>query len=238
MVTTRTRPAEAVETAGPAPWEMLTICLPEELELTDGLLEELSDLNPHWKIERGHYGELVLTMASGGPSAVIEGEICGELWAWLKAGGGGLVLGASAGYNVIDPQGGAPMRNPDVSWISGAQLEPTGGAPPREGFWSLCPAFVVEVRSPSDTVAAQRRRMADWIRFGAQLGWLVDPQGRAVWVYRRGQEPERLERPARLTGESVMEGFAFDVDPIWTMLDRADEVAAATEAQAEPRPGT
>ena len=229
MATTRTRPAGAVEAAGPARWEMLTICLPEELELTDGLLEELSGLNPHWKIERGHYGELVLTMASGGPSAVIEGEICGEIWAWLKSGGGGLALGASAGYNVVDPEGGAPMRNPDVSWISEAQLEPTGGVPPREGFWNLCPAFVVEVRSPRDTVAAQRRRMADWIRFGAQLGWLVDPQGRALWIYRAGGEPEQLERPAAVSGEQVLEGFVFDFTPIWAMLDRADEAADQAE---------
>ena len=229
MVTTRTRPAGAVEAAGPAPWEMLTICLPDELELTDGLLEELSGLNPGWKIERGHYGELVLTMASGGASAVIGGKIGSRVWAWLESGGGGIALDASAGYNVIDPEGGAPMRNPDVSWISDQQLEATGGVPPREGFWNLCPTFVVEVRSPRDTVAAQRRRMADWIRFGAQLGWLVDPQGRALWIYRAGGEPEQLERPAAVSGEQVLEGFVFDFTPIWAMLDRADEAADQAE---------
>ena len=228
MVATRTRPAGAVEAAGPAPWEMLTICLPEELRLTDGLLEELSGLNPHWKIERGHDGELVLTKASGGPSGTIGSEIHGDVRSWAKPRGC-LAQESSAGYNVIDPLGGAPMRNPDVSLITAEQLEATGGVPPREGFWNLCPTFVVEVRSPRDTVATQRRRMADWIRFGAQLGWLVDPQGRALWIYRADGEPEQLERPAAVSGEQVLEGFVFDFTPIWTMLDRGDEAADHAE---------
>ena len=224
MVQTATRPVEAVaeQTSDePALWEMLTLRMPEELKLTDGLLEEIGDLNPEWKVERGHYGELVLTMASGGPSWWICSELCGEVRQWVNHVGGGLAAGPDAGFNVIDPEGGAPMRNPDVSWISAEQFEAMGGVLQLEGFWDVCPAFVVEVRSPTDSLAAQRRRMVDWTRFGAQLGWLVDVQGRAVWVYRPGEEPQRLQRPAVVSGESVLSGFTFDFTPAWEMLDRS-----------------
>lgn len=230
MAQTATKPVEAAPEPAveqpadrPAMWEMLTLHIPEGLKLTDGLLEQLGDLNPQWKVERGHYGELVLTMASGGPSWWICSELCGEVRHWANHGGGGLAAGPDAGFNVIDPQGGEPMRNPDISWISAEQFEAMGGALQLEGFWNVCPAFVVEVRSPRDSLAAQRRRMADWMRFGAQLGWLVDVQGRSVWVYRPGEEPERVERPAVVGGESVLEGFAFDFTPVWEMLDQAPE---------------
>ena len=224
---TATKPAEApAEQAEgqpeeqPAPWEMLTLRMPEELELTDGLLEQLGDLNPEWKVERGHYGELVLTMASGGPSWMICTELCAELHMWAKIAGG-VVGGADAGFNLIDPAGGEPMRNPDVIWISPEQFAAMGNVPPLQGFWNVCPAFVVEVRSPRDTLPAQRRRMVDWMRFGAQLGWLVDAQGRSVWIYRPNEEPQRLERPAELSGGPVLPGFTFEFAPIWAMLDQA-----------------
>ena len=204
-----------------APWEMLTLRMPEALKLTDGLLEQLGDLNPEWKVERGHYGELVLTMASGGPSWWICSELCGEVRAWASGGGGGLSAGPDAGFNVIDPDGGEPMRNPDVSWISAEQFAAMGGVLQMQGFWNVCPAFVVEVRSPRDTLPAQRRRMADWMRFGAQLGWLVDAQGHSVWIYRPNETPQRLVRPAELSGEPALEGFAFDFTPVWEMLDQA-----------------
>ena len=227
MAQTATKPVEAAPepaieqpTDQPAPWEMLTLRMPEELKLTDGLLEEIGDLNPEWKVERGHYGELVLTMASGGPSWMICTELCTDLRIWARVAGG-VVGGADAGFNVVDPEGGEPMRNPDVVWISAEQFAAMGDVPPLEGFWNVCPAFVVEVRSPRDSLAAQRRRMVDWMRFGTRLGWLVDVQGRAIWVYRPGEEPERVVRPAVVDGESVLEGFAFDFTAVWEMLDRS-----------------
>lgn len=234
MAQTATKPVEAapkpaVEQAAdrPAIWEMLTLRMPDGLKLTDGLLEQLGDLNPEWKVERGHYGELVLTMASGGPSWWICNRICLRVGNWADDVGGGLAAGPDTGFNVVDPDGGAPMRNPDVSWISAEQFEAMGGVLQLEGFWNICPAFVVEVRSPTDSLAAQRRRMADWMRFGAQLGWLVDVQGRAVWVYRPGTEPERLARPAVVSGESVLDGFAFDFTAVWEMLDRSASARTA-----------
>ena len=224
---TTVRPSEAAQEAEPAWWEMLTLRLPAQLVLNDALLEALSGLNPAWNIERGGCGELVLSMASGGPSGVICSELCGEIRAWAKAVGGGLALESSAGFNVIDPEGGAPMRSPDAAWVSPEQLEATGGLPPSSGFWNLCPWFAAEVRSPSDSLAAQQQRMVDWLRFGVRLGWLIDPQNRSVWLYRPDRDPERLERPALLSGEAVLPGFRFDCGPIWQMLDRIEAAAQA-----------
>ena len=228
MPRTLTRPTEAPATTQPEHWGVLALRLPEEWPLTDDLLEELGQLNPEWRLERGHYGELVVNMGSGGPSFWITTELLLALGVWAKSVGS-RAFGADSSFNVVDPRGGEPMRNPDLSWLSAEQLDEMGGVPPVRGFWPLCPAFVIEVRSPRDTLRSQRGRMADWLRFGAQLGWLVDPQNRTVWIYRPDRGPERQERPGEVAGETPIDGFSFDFAPIWELVDRSEAAAAESE---------
>ena len=227
-MTTTTRPPGAPAEARPQHWGLLALRLPDDWALTDELLEQLCQLNPEWRLERGHYGELVVNMGSGGLSFLVTGEIFGAVLAWAKAVGG-FACPPDGSFNVVDPRGGEPMRNPDISWVSPEQVEAMGGFPPLRGFWPTCPAFVVEVRSPGDSLRNQQGRMVDWLRFGAQLGWLVDPQNRDVWIYRPGQEPEPLDRPAVVVGEAPIDGFSMDFAAIWELMDGAEAAAAEAE---------
>ena len=224
--TTLSPPTDAPAEAHPQHWGILALRLPDDWELTDELLEQLCQLNPEWRLERGHFGELVVNMGSGGPSFMIVVRILHAFLRWTETTPGE-VFGADASFNVIDPQGGTPMRNPDISWVSAEQMESMGGFPPLRGFWPICPAFVVEVRSPGDSLRSQQGRMTDWLRFGAQLGWLVDPDHRDVWVYRPDQEPEQLRRPSVVAGEAPIDGFSFDFTPIWELMDGAEAAAEA-----------
>ena len=228
MPRTLTKPTEAPAGTQPEHWGVLALRLPDDWQLTDEMLEELGQLNPEWRLERGHYGELVVNMGSGGPSWMITLELAAALLSWAKAHGG-IVGGADASFNVKDPQGGEPMRNPDISWVGDEQVQAMGGAIPWKGFWPICPLFVIEVRSPDDTLRGQQGRMGDWLRFGAQLGWLVDPQHRDVWVYRPDQEAERLNRPSVVDGEAPIAGFRFDFSPIWELVDQSEAAAAEAE---------
>ncbi len=227
MTTTAARPTKAPTEAAPEHWGLLALRLPEEWQLTDELLEHLGQLNPEWRLERGHHGELVVNMGSGGPSFWITTELILALGIWAKSVGS-RAFGADSSFNVVDPRGGEPRRNPDLSWISKEQLEAMGGVPPLSGFWPVCPAFVIEVRSPGDNLRPQQGRMTDWLRFGAQLGWLVDPHNRDLWIYRPDQDPERLQRPSDVAGTAPVDGFSFDFEPIWELVDQAE--AAALEA--------
>lgn len=219
--------AERTAHAASAPehWGIAALRLPAEWELTDDQLEHLCQLNPEWKLERGHFGELVVSMGSGGPSWVITLELAAALLAWAKSFGG-IVGGADASFNVKDPRGGEPMRNPDVVWVGSEQVDQMGGTIPWRGFWPVCPPFVIEVRSPGDSLRSQQGRMGDWLRFGAQLGWLVDPHNRDVWVYRPEREPERLRRPSEVAGEEPIAGFSFDFEPIWELVDQSEAADA------------
>jgi len=50
---------------------------------------------------------------------------------------------------------------------------------------------------------------------GALLGWLIDPNRRTVYVYRRGSSLQTLENPSTLSGEPVLPGFVFNISEIW-----------------------
>ena len=195
--------------------------LPAQWLLNDDALEQIDQLNPGWRIERGYDGELVINMGATGWSPNICSWICAQLHLWSHAGGGGFVQDSSAGFNLDDGEGRSPEWEPDASWISDEQFAAVGRRPPTSGFWNLCPAFVVEVISPRDSRPDQRRKMEGWLHFGAQLGWLIDPEARTVSIYRSDAEVEEFQRPTRVSGEPLLQGFAVDFAPIWRMIDAA-----------------
>ena len=124
-------------------------------------------------------------------------------------GYGGDAHGSRLGIRMPNGQRYAP----DVSWISPEQQANRPPSYPYPDDWLLtfCPAFVVEIRSRSDRLAALQRKMADYIANGALLGWLIDPYQRRVYVYRPGVGPETLDDPETVSGAPELPGFVFEV---------------------------
>lgn len=219
-------PSRPTQSAPPQPAAFAALRLPAEWPLDDDALEQLDQLNPGWQIERGYHGELVINMGATGWSPNICSWICAQLHLWSHAGGG-FVQDSSAGFNLDDGEGRTPEWEPDASWISEAQFAAAGRRPPPSGFWNLCPAFVVEVISPRDSRTEQRRKMEGWLHFGAQLGWLIDPEARTVSVYRPDAEVEDLKRPTSVSGAPLLPAFEVDFTPIWQMIDAAGDAEQA-----------
>lgn len=194
--------------------------LPLPTPVTDEQLIKINDRNPGWKIERGANGELEARMVAGGSSSDIAAHISAFVVFWRLGGGGGRARESDGTYNLRDADDETRTWAPDVSWVSPEQLAETAPKDrPHRGFWNLCPAFVVEVRSPNDARNQQQRRMAQWLRFGVKLGWLVDPIEETVSIYRPDAEPEMLPRPSELSGESVLNGLVVDLTEVWTFVD-------------------
>ena len=57
--------------------------------------------------------------------------------------------------------------------------------------------------------------MEEYVANGAQLGWLIDPFEKKVYVYRPRAEVEVLEDPETLSGGPLLRGFALDVRALW-----------------------
>lgn len=79
----------------------------------------------------------------------------------------------------------------------------------------LCPDFVVELRSESDSLTKLQAKMQEYIDNGARLGWLIDPQNRRVEIYRPAVDVEVLEHPTELSGEDVLPGFVLNLRRVW-----------------------
>jgi Uma2 family endonuclease len=77
---------------------------------------------------------------------------------------------------------------------------------------------VVEVRSATDYLDAQREKLQEYMDNGAALGWLIDPFEKTVHVYRPGVAPEILEEPQSVSADPVLPGFELQLEEIWNPL--------------------
>ena len=149
-------------------------------------------------------GELVINPMVNLHSGVAEAEGTADLMNWSRERGG---LTLSSRTIVRLPDGA--RAEPDLSWLSPEQLAEFGPALPRTV--TVCPAFVGEIMSETDRLPPSQRKMERYITNGAQLGWLIDPYRRRVYVYRPGVDVEMLEDPETIAGDPVLPGFVFEV---------------------------
>ena len=150
-------------------------------------------------------GELVINPMVNMDSAFAEAELITDLEIWARQHGGRSI---SSRAIVRLPDGS--RAEPDAGWLSPDQL---AELPPVSAgsAVTLCPAFVAEIRSHSDNLPPLMRKMERYVANGARLAWLIDPYRRQVHIYRPGAEPELLDDPETIGGDSVMPGFLFQV---------------------------
>ena len=180
------------------------------LEISDEQLATLTAENHDLQFEITARGELVIMPPSGGETSAQEGELYGQLWSWARKNGAGVPFGPSAGFRL--PNGA--LLGPDAAWIVRERWEELTKEE-RKGFPPICPDFIMELRSPSDTLAAVQRKIRDYIENGARLAWLIDPVQRRVHVYTPDTPAEVLDDPDTVSGEPVLPGFELHMSEIW-----------------------
>jgi Uma2 family endonuclease len=193
--------------------ETLTLELPTTtlLHVTPEQFEALAAANPDLRLERTHRGELIVNPPTGGESGQRNSSLTTQLGIWFEANEErGVVFDSSTGF--ILPNGA--RRSPDASWVRRERWDALTPEQ-RRGFVPLCPDFVVELRSATDSLAKLQEKMQEYLDNGARLGWLIDPQNNRVEIYRPGQEIEVLEHPTELFGEDVLPGSTLNLRRIW-----------------------
>ncbi|MBD1880814.1 Uma2 family endonuclease [Coleofasciculus sp. FACHB-T130] len=190
-----------------------TITLPSTLKLTIDLTDEqffqLCQNNPDLRFERTASGELIIMPPTGSETGNRNIDLSYQLQAWSRQSNLGLAFDSSSGFKL--PNGAD--RSPDASWVRHDRWD---ALTPEEqqGFAPLCPDFVVELLSPSDSVKIAQAKMREYMENGARLGWLINRKNQRVEIYRQGQDVEILENPANLSGEDVFPGFILDLKQI------------------------
>jgi Uma2 family endonuclease len=178
--------------------------------LSDEEFYEFCRLNPELRIEQTRDGDLVIMPPTGGNTGRRNLSLAVRLWNWTEADGTGVAFDSSTAFKLPD----GATRSPDASWIRRERWEALTEAE-RDRFSPICPDFVLELRSPSDTPAMLREKMLEYIECGARLGILIDPYTRLVEVYRPGAEPVVLEGPPAVSADPEMPGLVFQLDGLW-----------------------
>jgi len=193
--------------------ETLSLELPRAiaLQVTQEQFELLSAANRDLKLERTANGELIVNPPTGGESGKRNLSISTQLGNWVEAHEAlGEGFDSSTGFRL--PNGAD--RSPDASWVRRDRWESLTPEQ-RKGFVPLCPDFVIELRSESDSLAKLQSKMREYIANGARLGWLIDPQHKQVEIYRAGKDVDILEHPTELSGEAVLPGFVLTFKRVW-----------------------
>jgi len=182
------------------------------LNLTDEQYYQLCQNNPNLKIERDKQGKIIIMSPTGGETGRRNIDILGQLWLWGKQNPGlGVAFDSSTEFSL--PQGGD--RSPDAAWVKLERWQSLTDEQKKK-FPPICPDFVIELRSESDSLKELRVKMQEYLDSGLRLGWLIDPQNKTIELYKPQTEVEILQSPSSLDAADILPGFVLDLDQIWT----------------------
>ncbi|AOX01988.1 hypothetical protein BJP34_23430 [Moorena producens PAL-8-15-08-1] len=178
----------------------------DNVDFTDNQFYHLCQVNPEFQIERTAKGELIIMPPVGGISGNQEADLITELTIWNRQTNMGKVFSSSTMFKL--PNGGD--RSPDAAWVT---LDRWQALTPeqQQKFPPICPDFVIELRSRTDTLKSLQDKMKEYLNSGLQLGWLINPQNQQVEIYRPNQPVEIVGFPVNLSGEDVLPGFVLTV---------------------------
>ncbi|MGL6136716.1 MAG: Uma2 family endonuclease, partial [Planktothrix sp.] len=120
---------------------------PETAPITDEQFYQLCVANRELKLERTAKGDLIIMPPTGGITGNRNFKLAQQLANWADTDGTGIGFDSSTCFKL--PKGGE--RSPDAAWIS---LEKWNLLTPeqQEKFPPICPDFIIELRSPSDSL--------------------------------------------------------------------------------------
>ncbi len=180
-------------------------------KISDDEFENFCRHNPDVEIELTKAGELIIMPPTGGETGIRNFTLIGNFFNWLEKDKSGVGFDSSTVF--VLPNGA--KRSPDLAWIKNERWN-TLSAEEKKKFPRLCPDFVVELRSPSDSLVNLQNKMREYIENGASLGWLIDPTAQSVYVYRPNAEIEILENPESVNGEPLLVNFSLEMKKIWS----------------------
>ncbi|RIA99606.1 hypothetical protein C1645_746677 [Glomus cerebriforme] len=169
----------------------------------------------------------------------VVAEIARQLCNWnIQTQQGGGVTTSQGGFNfVIDHQ--SAIRAPDVAFIpQNMVLRLTDKQAWTFQSAPFTPTFLVEVADIGEDIDNSKFKKVDK-RFKeelitqstmVQLGWLIDPQHKRIYIYRRGRRHSN-PRWGDINGENVLPGFVLDMSLIDRIIDPPPPAPSPQEAR-------
>lgn len=180
-----------------------------DLQLNEAEFYRLCQANRDLRLELTVEGNLIIMPPTGWDTGRRNSSLNRLIGNWAEADGTGIVFDSSTGFKL--PSGAT--RSPDVSWVLRSRLEALSPDPNK--FLPLCPDFAIELRSASDSLSVLQAKMQEYIDSGLKLGWLINPKGKSVEIYRAGQTVETVSFSTLLSGESILPGLQINLKNVF-----------------------
>jgi Uma2 family endonuclease len=177
----------------------------------DEVLLKISAANPHLRFETNRNNQLIIIMATKLTTGNQNAKLNGELYIWNKEHQLGEIYDSSTGFRM--PLTGS-IKSPDIAFILHSRLEQLNEKD-AEGFAKIAPDFVIELRSDSDMLKDLIDKMLEYIENGVRLGWLIDPKGEKVYIYRLSGVHSTQTFAEKLSGEDVLPKFELDIKQLF-----------------------
>ncbi len=123
-------------------------------------------------------------------------------------------LGIVAGADGLVRLSPGLIRIPDVAFYSFQRLG--DGKIPSSPIADLVPDLAIEVLSRSNTREEMAQKLEDYFQHGVRLVWYVQPADRTVTVFQSAVVSSVLTESDHLSGGSVLPGFAFSVQQLFS----------------------
>jgi Uma2 family endonuclease len=183
---------------------------PESLTITQDQFIKVAADNRDLRLERTAQGKLIIMSPTGGNTGRRNLNLGGQLFIWNERYKLGVAFDSSTAFHLAN----GAVRSPDVAWIRWEKWEALTPEQ-QDDFLPICPDFIIELRSKTDSMKILRGKMQEYLENGLQLGWLIDPKGRVVEIYREKQPVEVVHNPTDLSGENVLPDFVLSLQNIF-----------------------
>ena len=176
-------------------------------EMTDKEFFNFCAQNRDLRIERDENGQIFIMAPVNVEGGNQNGTIFGELYLWNRVNKLGECFDSSTGYTLADKS----VRSPDVSWMTLAKWNRLTKSE-KQKFTTICPDFVIELKSKSDSLRYLKNKLLKWIENGCELAWLIIPEKQEAHIYRSNGSIEIiLGFDKKLSGENILPRFEFDL---------------------------
>jgi len=183
------------------------ITLPIKGDLSDSMSEkeffDFCQQNDLWRIERDENKQIIIMPPTNASTGIKNTNLVTELVIWNRRENLGVCFDSSTGFTLPD----GSVRSPDASWLSIEKWNHLSDNEKNQ-FAHICPDFVIELKSKSDNLKSLTNKMRKWIENGCSLAWLINPEDKTVFIFRKNGTVDKIEGFNKiLSGENILPGF-------------------------------
>lgn len=157
-------------------------------------------------------GVLCETMPAGRYHGKIAAILISILMNFVRPQRLGTLAGTDAG--VLLERNPDIVREPDVAYFS---VEKLALDDVNAGYYDVVPDLVVEIVSPSSTIAESFDKVRMWLSYGVSIVWEIFPNQRSVSVHQLNRTILVLDENDTLDGGDVLPGFSCPIREIFDL---------------------